>query len=139
MARKLGRFLVNTGRGVITPIAGRKAPVRREKTQFFADASVTYNKTGPAMGSCVARTASAARISGSIVPLSSRIDEDGNSPFMKYTTDELTSTSKLALSSDRYPQLHSDPVCRRKSQGGEKIFDRTRHFLLHHISIISIR
>lgn len=115
MAHKLGRFLVNTGRGVITPIAGRKAPVRREKTQFFADASVTYNKTGPVMGSCVVRTASAARISRSIVPLSSRIDEDGNSPFMKYTTDE-PSTSKLALSSTD-TQLHSGPVYRRKSRG----------------------
>lgn len=116
MANKLGRFLVNTGRGVIIPIAGRKAPVRREKTQFFADASVTYNKTGPVTGSCVVRTASAARISGSIVPLSSSIDEDGNSPFMKYTTDEPTDFETGSLF-DRYPTAFGSSVSEEESGG----------------------
>lgn len=133
MANKLGRFLVNTGRGVITPIAGRKAPVRREKTQFFADASVTYNKTGPVTGSCVVRTASAARISGSIVPLSSSIDEDGNSPFMKYTTDEPTDFETGSLF-DRYPTAFGSSVGGRV--GGK---NRIRHFLLYRDSIISVR
>lgn len=134
MARKLGRFLVNTGRGVITPIAGRKAPVRREKTQFFADASVTYNKTGPAMGSCVSgadlwidRPSLFAHRRGwkltvhEIYNRRTYIDFETGSLFRPISTTAFGSSV-----SEEQP-------------GGKKIFDRTRHFLLHHISIISIR
>lgn len=139
MARKLGRFLVNTGRGVITPIAGRKAPVRREKTQFFADASVTYNKTGSSDG--IVR--GSYRVSGADLWID-RPSLFAHRRGWKLTVHEIynrrtyidfeTGSLFRPISTTAFGSSVSE-----EQPGGKKIFDRTRHFLLHHISIISIR